>query len=113
MGLLKEINGKYETDEGFFDCPVVHLSQLIGKTFYVLDYTVGAKTKFGEGRCVVKISGSPDDDPSLNRKFITNSRRIKYTLDMLRENKALPYRVILCYNGHQYYFDEFNEEIKG
>lgn len=113
MGLLKEINGKYETDEGFFDCPVVHLSQLIWKTFCVLDYTVGAKTKFGEGRCVVKISGSPDDDPSLNRKFITNSKRIKYTLDKLKECNALPYRITLCYNGHQYYFDECKDDNQG
>lgn len=31
MGLLKDINVKYESDEGFFNCPVVRLSQLVGR----------------------------------------------------------------------------------
>lgn len=114
MGILKDINGKYESEEGFFNCPVVRLSQLTDRMFYVLDYTSGAKTKFGEGRCVVKISGSPEDDPSLHRKFLTNSKRLKYTLDLLRECNALPYRVTLKYDGHQYYFDECeNKDSKG
>lgn len=113
MGLLNEINGKYESAEGFFNCPVVRLSQLTGRAFCILDYAVGARTKFGEGRCVVKISGYPEDDPSLNRKFITNSKRIKYTLDMLRERNAFPYRVVLRYDGHQYYFDECDDNNQG
>ena len=113
MGLLNEINGKYESSEGFFNCPTVPLSKLTGRMFYILDYAVVPRTKFGEDRRAVKISGSQNDAPSLNRKFITNSRRIKYTLDMLRERNALPYRVTLCYNGHQYYFDECNNEKQG
>lgn len=113
MGLLKDINVKYESEEGFFNCPVVRLSQLTGRVFCILDYAVGARTKFGEGRCVVKISGKQDDDPSLHRKFISNSKRIKYTLDMLRERNALPYRVTLRYDGHQYYFDECDDNKQG
>lgn len=113
MGLLNDINVKYESEEGFFNCPVVRLSQLTGRVFCILDYAFGARTKFGEGRCVVKISGKPDDDPSLHRKFISNSKRIKYTLDMLRERNALPYRVTLRYDGHQYYFDECDDNNQG
>lgn len=108
-GLLSDINKQYESQGGFFNCKTIQLSQLVNKAFYILDYAKEAKTKFGDGRYVVKVSGRLGDAPELHRKFLTNSSRIKFTLDMLKEKDALPYRVVVQYSGKQYYFEEYCE----
>ena len=104
--VLRNLNERYETDNRFFDCPVVQLSQLENRIFYILDFADGARTKFGDGRYIVKISGRLNDDPKNVRKFVTNAGRLKYTLDALRESGQLPYRVILKRHNRQYSFED-------
>ena len=105
-GVLRNLNERYETENRFFDCPVVQLSQLENRMFYILDFADGARTKFGEGRYIVKVSGRPDDDPKNIRKFVTNAGRLKYTLDALRESGQLPCRVMLKKQNRQYSFED-------
>lgn len=110
MGALDNINKRYESERGYFDCPVVQMSKLVGKSFYILDYSTSAKTKYGPGRYAVKVTGRPDDTPDKHRKFLTNAGKIKYTLDALREQNKLPYRVTMRFENNQYSFEECGEQ---
>ena len=108
-GLLSDINTRYDEDRSYFSCKTEQMSNLVNKAFWILDFAKGAKTKYGDGRYVVKVTGRKEDDPSLNRKFLTNATRLKYSLDALREKNALPYRVILRYANKQYTFEDCGE----
>lgn len=56
---------------------------LINMTFWIVDYVKDVKTKYGDGRYLVKGKNDLNDTESQSFKFFTNSQDIKYILDKI------------------------------
>lgn len=95
---------KNEKDKKF-TCKEEQQSNLVGKTFYVLDYFSGVSTKYGE-RYIFKIKFNLDDPETEARKVWTGSSDIQFILDKLREIDKFPRRVTLKKDGKNHYYFE-------
>jgi hypothetical protein len=88
-----------------FNCSEITQQKLINLSFWVIDFIEGMRTKFGEGRVLVKIKMNKDDRDSEAKKFFSNSREIKYVLMKIKEMRKFPRRVTLRASGTRYYFE--------
>ena len=88
-----------------FNCPETTQQQLINRSFWLIDYIKGQKTKFGADRYIVLVKFNNDDKMTDARKFFTNSRDIKYVLDQIKQRNAVPRHVTMRASGTRYYFE--------
>ncbi len=95
---------KNERDKKF-TCKEEQQSNLVGKTFWVVDFFAGVTTKFGE-RYIFKIKYNLDDAETEARKVWTGSSDICFILDKLRELDKFPRRVTLRKDGKNHYYFE-------
>ena len=54
-----------------FNCPKITQQKLTNLTFWICDYIDDVKTKFGEGRTIVKIKFNKEDKDCDAKKFFT------------------------------------------
>ncbi len=99
-GSLAFLNIKVECGSKQFNCNEIKQSQLANREFWLIDYIKDIKTKYGEGRYLIKIKFNKDDADDLARKFFTNSKEIKYILDKIEEFNAFPRKVTLSVIGN-------------
>lgn len=78
-----------------FSCPEMRQTDLVGRTFWVVDYFDNVQSKFSADRYLFKIKFEKDDPESAARKVWTGSDDIKYVLDKLRELDKFPRKVTL------------------
>lgn len=90
----KHFNGKEVTQQS-----------LINTSFWICDYVKDVKTKYGEGRYLVKAKNELNDTESQSFKFFTNSQDIKYILDKIAELNAFPRKVTMRMKGNYYYVE--------
>ena len=88
-----------------FNCPEITQQKLTNLTFWICDYIDDVKTKFGEGRTIVKIKFNKEDKECDAKKFFTNSKEIKYVLSKVKELNAFPRRVTMRASGTRYYLE--------
>ena len=88
-----------------FNCDEIGQQKLLNKEFYIIDFIENVKTRFGEGRFLVKLKFSLEDREDYARKFFTNSPEIKYVLNEIRKRNAFPRRVTLRAQGTRYYLE--------
>lgn len=72
-----------------FQCPEEQQTNLVNKTFWVVDYFPEVTTKFGI-RHLFKMKYNLDDAETEARKVFTGASDICYVLDWLGENGKLP-----------------------
>ena len=88
-----------------FHCDKITQQELVNRSFWVIDFQDGVKTKFGEDKCVVFIKFNIDDDISAAKKFFTGSSEIKFVLDQVRQRNAFPRRVTMKMNKPQFWLE--------
>lgn len=89
----------------YFNCKEISQQDLINRTFYLIDYLTGIKTKHGDERYLVKIKYRLEDPENEARKFFTNSKEIKYVLDKIKEMEKFPRRATLYSSGNRRYLE--------
>lgn len=104
-GSLSFLKIKPDENNKHFNSKEVTQQSLINITFWIVDYAKDVKTKYGEGRYLVKGKNSLDDAESQSFKFFTNSRDIKYILDKIDEMNAFPRKVTMRMKGNYYYIE--------
>ena len=88
-----------------FQCPEEQQTNLVNKTFWVVDYFPEVTTKFGI-RHLFKIKYNLDDAETEARKVFTGASDICFILDWLDENGKFPRKVTLRKEGRNHYFFE-------
>ena len=88
-----------------FTCKEEQLNNLVGKTFWLIDFFSGIPTKYGE-RYIFKIKPERDSPESEARKVFTGSSDLQFVLDTLREMDKFPRKVTLKKDGRNHYFFE-------
>lgn len=89
-----------------FSCPPEQQRNLVGKTFWVLDYFADVRSRYSDDRYLFKLKFDLEDSESDARKVWTGSADIKYVLDKLRELGKFPRRVTLkSGEGGRLYFE--------
>ena len=71
-----------------FNCPEITQQKLTNLTFWICDYIDDVKTKFGEGRTIVKIKFNKEDKDCDAKKFFTNSREKKICVGKSERTKC-------------------------
>ena len=104
-GSLDFLNIPTDPTNRHFNCPETTQQKLINMTFWVFDYIEDVKTKFGEGRTLVKIKFNKEDKENEAKKFFTGSAEILYILQKIKEMKAFPHRVTLRVNRNRDCFE--------
>ena len=104
-GSLSFLNIKPNESNKHFNGREVTQQSLINTSFWVIDYAKDVKTRFGEGRYVVKGKYELSDMESQSFKFFTNSQDIKYILDKIGELNAFPRKVTMRMKGNYYYIE--------
>jgi len=99
LGLTKNERNKR------FTCKEEQQSNLINKTFWLLDYFSGVTTQYGE-RYIYKMKYNLEDDESAARKVWTGSTDCQFVLDKLAELGKFPRKVTLRKEGRSHYFFE-------
>lgn len=88
-----------------FSCPAARQIDLVGKTFWVLDYFGDIVGKDGNKKYLFKIIPNLDDPSTEERKVWTGSPEIMHVLDKLRELDKFPRMVTLMkHNRGAMYF---------
>lgn len=95
---------KNERDKKF-TCKEEQQSNLVNKTFWVLDYFAGVNTKYGE-RYIFKIKFDLEDEEGAARKVWTGSSDIQFILDKIGELGKFPRKVTLRKDGRNHYYFE-------
>lgn len=96
IGFVYQRDGKKE-----FSAHKVSLREITNEPLTVLDFETDIKTREGEGRYVVLVSSEKTGE----RKFFTNSDKMKKALDMAREKQMIPFdTVIKADGGYGYMF---------
>lgn len=95
---------KNERDKKF-TCKEEQQTNLVNKTFWVLDYFAGVQSKFGE-RYIFKMKYNLEDEESEARKVWTGSSDIQFILDKIAELGKFPRRVTLRKDGRNHYYFE-------
>ena len=67
-------------NKNIFPVPVISIEEVTNCEIEILDYEANVKTRFGEGRCVVKVRYE-----NIERKFFTNAAPIKEALDKVKK----------------------------
>ena len=67
-------------NKNIFPVPIISIEEVTNCEIEILDYEANVKTKFGEGRCVVKVRYE-----NIERKFFTNAAPIKEALDKVQK----------------------------
>lgn len=104
-GSLSFLNIKPDEKNKHFNSREVTQQSLINTTFWIVDYAKDVKTKYGEGRYLVKGKNALEDAESQSFKFFTNSQDIKYILDKIAELNAFPRRVTMRMKGNYYFIE--------
>ena len=92
-GSLSFLDIKPNEANKHFNGREVTQQSLINTTFWIVDYIKDVKTKYGEGRYLIKGKYELNDIESQSFKFFTNSQDIKYILDRIDELDAFPRKV--------------------
>lgn len=85
-----------------FHCDAIPMDELVGKRFWIMDFQ-SVKTKYGEGRYLILIKYSLEDDESKAKKFFTACQEIKDTIDMVADRKAFPVQATLFKHKKSYW----------
>ena len=88
-----------------FACKEERQDNLIGKTFWLLDYFADVQTRFGS-RHLYKAAFEKDAPDSACFKVFTGSSDCAYILEQLGEMQKFPRRVTLKKEGKNHYFFE-------
>lgn len=88
-----------------FTCKEEQQSNLVNKTFWVMDYFPNVTSKYGE-RYIFKIKYNLEDEESAARKVWTGSTDIQFVLDKIGELGKFPRRVTLRKDGKNHYYFE-------
>ena len=83
-----------DRDRKAFSCPVITQSELVGKTFYIVDAFTDIDLK-GVTKCLYKMKFSLDESEESARKVWTGSQECMRILKVLLENDLLPRKVTL------------------
>ncbi len=102
-GSLNFLNIQEENGNKHFNCKEVTQQKLINISFWIIDILENVKTKFGEGRTLVKIKINLNDSDDL--KFFTNSSEIKYVLKKVKEMNKFPRKATMRACGTRYYLE--------
>lgn len=94
-GSLACLNIPADRNRKRFACPEEKQSNLVGKTFWVIDYYDNVPSKYAQDRYLFKIKENLEDGEDKARKVWTGSEDIKFILDKLRELDKFPRRVTL------------------
>lgn len=84
-----------DTRRKMFTCPAKSQTELVGKTFWVLDYFANIEGKDGNMKYIFKAKFKLEDDESEAFKVWTGSTEIFFILDKLREMNKFPRKVTL------------------
>lgn len=103
-GTLSFLNIGHDPENKIFHCDVVRQSDLIGKSFWVLDWTENAKTRYGERMCIL-IGYTKDCPQSEQKKFMSSSKELRFQLRKIEELKAFPRYVTMCQYRNAHYFE--------
>lgn len=87
-----------------FSCPEEQQTNLINKTFWVVDFFPDVETRFGT-RHLFKLKFNKDDPETEARKVFTGATDIKYILEKLAEMEKFPRRVTLKKDGKNHYYN--------
>ena len=88
-----------------FTCKEEQQSNLVNKTFWVLDYFSGVKSQYGD-RYIFKIKYNLEDEETAARKVWTGSSDIQFVLDKIGEMGKFPRKVTLRKDGRNHYYFE-------
>ena len=88
-----------------FTCKEEQQSNLVNKTFWVLDYFAGVKSQYGD-RYIFKIKYNLEDEETAARKVWTGSSDIQFVLDKIGEMGKVPRKVTLRKDGRNHYYFE-------
>ena len=104
-GSLKSLGIKSDEKNKRFNCEETTQQKLINLSFWIIDYIEDVKTKYGDGRFIVKIKMEKEDEDSKAKKFFTNSQDIKYVLGEIRKLDAFPRKATMRASGTRYYLE--------
>ena len=102
-GSLSFLNIPIEENNKQFHGKVMTQQQLTNMEFYVLDFTMIEKTKYGANRMLIRIKKDLNDKEEF--KFFTNSHEIEYTLKKIFELKKFPRKMTLRGCGNRYWVE--------
>ena len=80
MKRFSDFGIKTNEDKNIFAVPIISIEEVTNCEIEILDYEANVKTRFGEGRCVVKVRYE-----NIERKFFTNAAPIKEALDKVKK----------------------------
>jgi hypothetical protein len=104
-GSLAFLQIKPDETNQHYNCPETTQQKLTNLSFWVCGMIKGIKTKFGDERYLVLVKFNKDDKMADARKFFTNSREIKYTLDQIAERNAFPRKATMRASGTRYWIE--------
>lgn len=104
-GSLSCLNLPADAGRKRFSCPDAKLADLVGKTFWLIDYFSGVKSRFAEDRYIFKLKFNLEDSESQARKVCTSSPDIEYILEKLAEMGKFPRKVTLKKEGKNHLLD--------
>jgi len=76
MKKFSEMGITTQDEKNMFPVPIISIQEVTNCEIEILDFQSAVKTKYGDGRCVVKIRFE-----NIERKFFTNASKIKEVLD--------------------------------
>jgi len=78
MKKFSEFGIKLKEDKNMFPVQQISITNIINCEIEILDFAPDVNTRFGDGRYVVRIRFE-----KVERKFFTNSKKIKESLDLI------------------------------
>ena len=94
-GSLSALGIDTDRDKKTFNCKAIRQTDLIDKSFWVLDYFGDIMGKDGKMKYIFKAKYNLEDDESEAFKVWTGSTEIFFILDKLREMNKFPRKVTL------------------
>lgn len=95
-GTLAFLGLDTDRDTKTFSCPAKRQTELVGESFWILDYFGDIKTKDGSTKYLYKAKMNLDDPDELAFKVWTGSPECWAVLDKLAELDKFPRKVTLC-----------------
>lgn len=89
MKRFSDFGIEIKDDKQMFDVPKVSITDILNCEIEILAFEVDIKTKYGEGRCVVRIKQDEKE-----YKFFTNSSRIKQSLELVPKD-GFPFMTVI------------------
>lgn len=78
---------------------------MVNTTFYIIDFISNIKTKYGDGRMLIKIKQNLEQSDIDSKKFFTNSNEIKLILEKVKEMNKFPRKVTMRSLGNKYFLE--------